>query len=563
MTGSFDRWRTVRNADAAFSVWPSGLPLPAGWWEVGELTDRDGALDVAADMQSRCPAAFADSGAGADEDTVDVRFFARARSHRDDVAVIQDGIEYSYGELARRVLAVRAGLAAVPVSPGDPVGVCMGRGIDLLAVLLAVLGLGACYVPLDGKDPAQRLEFMSLDVGVRCVVADAALHNRFGALGCPVLAPAALHRADGENEKWASHSRPDGIAYVAYTSGSTGLPKGVEVTNANLTAFLDAASALLSPEANRRVLFSTPLTFDISGLEIFWPLSTGGCCLVAPSTWLLNSRTLARLVNEGGPTLCQATPTGWRLLLDAGARPAPGTTVLCGGEALPEVLARRLAELPVTAINVYGPTEATIWATSAPVTFGGPVRIGSAMAHATTYVLDDSLRMVADGEEGELYLGGAAVARGYRGRARLTAERFVPDPWSPHQPGSRMYATGDMVRRTAEGLEWLRRRDNQVKVNGHRVELGEIESIASGVPGVAAAVAVMVQGGQNSHPVLYLESDAAAESLRTGVRDVLRERLPATFVPAEIYVIPALPLTANGKVDRALLGKGGVPHCES
>jgi amino acid adenylation domain-containing protein len=374
---------------------------------------------------------------------------------------------------------------------------------------------------MDSKYPAARLSFMARDVGVTCVVSDTGSSEQLNEVECPVTSVEELLAALPQAAQ-PSLSSPQGLAYVIYTSGSTGLPKGVEVTNANLTSFLDATSDMLPVSASERILFSTPLSFDIAGLEIYWPLTTGGTCLVAPSTWLLNTRALVRLINDSAPTLIQATPVGWRLLLEAGASPGADQIVLCGGETLPGPLAQQLAGRAGTSINVYGPTEATIWATSWTIT-SAQVLIGRAMSHARVYVLDEQLASVCAGDEGQLYLGGPAVARGYRGQLRLTAKTFLPDPWSP-EPAGRMYATGDIVRMIDGELEWLRRNDTQVKFNGHRIELGEIEAVALEVEGVQAAVALIGEGPAGQTLRLYVESSREEELVRTHARKRLRAR---------------------------------------
>lgn len=541
-------WTPVRSVAGCYSIWPAELALPTGWQRAGAAVPRAQALDATAAAWSAEPAVTAEP---ASDDTADRRFFELAGRQPSSIAAIQGADVVSYAQLADRVRQVRSGLSAIGVRPDDVVGVCIGRSVDLLAVLLGVLSCGAAYVPLDAKYPAARLAFMARDVGLRCIVSDSSSADALADVDCPVTSIDELRAAERRDIP-DTVSSSSGLAYVMYTSGSTGLPKGVEVTNANLTSFLDAMSELIPAAAAARVLFSTPLSFDIAGLEVYWPLTTGGSCLVAPSTWLLNARSLAKLINHSEPTLLQATPVGWRLLLEAGARPARDQVVLCGGESLPASLAARLAALPGPAINVYGPTEATIWATSWPIV-GDHLRIGRAMSHARAHVLDEQLGAA---EEGELYLGGPAVARGYRHQLRLTAERFLPDPWSP-EPGQRMYATGDVVRLVDGQLEWLRRSDSQVKFNGHRLELGEIEAIASKHEGIRAAVALIGNGSAGSTLSLYLETSDPEEEVRTRVGRLLRQHLPSAVVPTEIQVMPVLPLTTNGKVDRIALRAGG------
>ncbi len=479
--------------------------------------------------------------------TVVERFATAAGRTPDALAVVAGDVELTYRELAGRVRRLRSGLAALGVRPGDTVGVCVDRSADLVALLLGILAAGAAYVPLDGRHPERRLHVMADDAGVSCVVSTSDHRRLWLGRTFPVVTPDDLLAVTTPSLPPAVS--PDGLAYLMFTSGSTGRPKAVEVTHANLAHFLDAVLALLPPQAPRRVLFSTRLSFDIAGLELFLPLTTGGACLVTPDTWLLRARRLAALITELRPTLVQATPVGWRLLLDRGLRLSADQTALCGGDVLPEPLAARLAALPAPVFNMYGPTEATIWATAWSVT-DGPVRIGTPLGHATVHVLDDTLTPVRPGTEGELYIGGPAVAAGYRGRPELTADRFVPDPWAP---GSPMYATGDIVRVTDGGLEFLRRKDTQVKINGHRVELGEIETVAARVDGVRAAVAVVAP---TERPELRLYVEAADPDVCAVVDTVLRETLPAAMVPSRIDVVAALPVTANGKVDRLALTAG-------
>lgn len=325
----------------------------------------------------------------------------------------------------------------------------------------------------------------------------------------------------------------------------------MEITHRNLTAFLAAIGEFLPREAVAKVLFSTRLSFDIAGLEIYFPLVNAGTCVISPESELLNARSLARLVNSVKPSLIQATPVGWRLLLDAGAQLASTQLALCGGEALPPSLAKRLASLPARFFNMYGPTEASVWSTAWPVQSGTPA-IGTPLAHARVYMLDDYFGSVAVGSEGEAYIAGPAVARGYRGNPRLTAERFLPDPWSA-LPGGRMYATGDIVRVVNAELEWLRRSDDQVKINGHRIELMEIESVAAEVPGVLGAAAVVTGGSDSPAITLYIAVGDSAPDMKGLVAARLAEALPPVMIPRHIRMAQELPLSVNGKIDRLSL----------
>ncbi|MBA6439096.1 amino acid adenylation domain-containing protein [Streptomyces sp. GMR22] len=542
-------WVPVGNGRGQHSVWRADREPPAGWGVCGRPTDRTAALDAASLALETADDAGRDEHDPAAPLTVDRRFADVCRDGPGRTAVVQGEEQVTYGELAERAARVRAGLERLGVRRGSTVGICMNRGADMIVVLLGVLAAGAAYLPLDGYCPPARLAFMVRDAGAVCVVFGPAHAEALTGLPVPLVRCEDLYRHAASMRPGLA--RPDDIAYVMYTSGSTGQPKGVEVTHRNLAGFLDAMAAVLPDSAPVRVLFSTRLSFDIAGLEVYLPLTGGGSCVVAPDTWLLNARSLAGLVNSARPSLVQATPVGWRLLLDAGARFGGEQTLLCGGDTLPSAVAARLAALPSPAFNVYGPTEATVWATAWRITPGG-VRIGEALPHARVYVLDESLSPLPAGAEGEAYIGGAAVAHGYRRRPRLTAERFVPDPWSPER-GARMYATGDVVRDAEDGLEFVRRRDTQVKLRGYRIELGEIESVAESVEGVHAAVAVITDAGPEPEIRLTVESFDDARAVRSAVGERLRALLPAVMVPRRIDVLTALPLTPNGKVDRAVL----------
>ncbi|WBB53736.1 amino acid adenylation domain-containing protein [Verrucosispora sp. WMMD573] len=485
-------------------------------------------------------------------DTLEQRFWFQVRQGPDRVAIRESDHQLTYGELGERVARVASALHDQGVREGDHVGVCLGRGSDLLAVLLGIWSVGAAYVPMDSKNPATRLAFMAVDVRLRCVVAGPGTGRALAEVTVPVVDGATLLAAAPRIDT-GGVGRPGDIAYIIYTSGSTGQPKGVAVTHRNLASFIDATAELLPAAAHQRVLFSTPLSFDIAGLEIFLPLTRGGTCVVAPQTWLMNSRSLAELISSAQPSLVQATPTGWRLLLDAGVRITAGQTLLCGGEDLPRALAAELAGLPAVAYNMYGPTEATIWSTAWRID-GDEVCIGGPMRHATVHVLDDDLNPT---DEGELYIGGPAVAEGYYNRRELTARHFLPDPWSP-VPGARMYATGDIVRRRGADLVWLHRRDSQVKLHGVRIELGEIEAVAVEVPGVSAAVALIHDDALHLFVAASVIAGAVPVSAEDVVRRVvgaLRDRLPASMHPREVRVLDALPLSANGKVDRGSLAR--------
>lgn len=482
--------------------------------------------------------------------TLDRRFAATAADRPADVAVLDGERALTYDELRQRSARIRGALAARGVRPGDAVGVCMDRSAELPAVLLGILAAGAAYVPLDVRWPVERRRRVRLDARLAYTVYDrvpeedlAAVPQQVG--GCAEL---LAHPPDP-----AAHaSRTEGIAYVLYTSGTTGEPKGVEVTHGNITALLEAMERLLGADAARRALFSTRLTFDIAALEIFLPLTRGGTCVVAPDSALLSPRRLAALVNRAAPTLVQATPIGWRLLLDSGALLSAHQVLVCGGDVLPPDLHRRLAELPAPAYNLYGPTEATVWATSSPIA-GQEVSIGTALAHTSLRVLDERLEPTAPGLVGELYLGGPAIALGYRGRPELTAARFVADPWGD-EPGARMYATGDLVRLVDGRLRFVGRNDTQIKLNGHRIELGELEAVALEADGVSAAVAVLAHGSTDSIH-LYLASALPEERLRADIVERLARLVPSAAMPGAVHVAESLPVTANGKIDRALLKK--------
>ncbi len=477
-------------------------------------------------------------------------FLARAAERPEAAALVDRDRIVTYCDLDRRAEHLAARLRAAGAGPGARVGVCLERSPDLVTALLAVWKAGAAYVPLDPAHPAERRDFVLADCGA------AVLLSGSGDGEITALAPGCGMRGE---------PLPDTPAYAIYTSGSTGRPKGVEVPHSALSNLLrDLASRYSSgPDAVWTAV--TTVAFDIAALEIFLPLTTGARVVLADRETAADGELLARALETSGTTHLQATPAAWRQLLDSGWQGRPGLRRLCGGEALSADLAARLLALDGRSPlwNQYGPTETTIWSTVHRVEQGGPsaapVPLGRPLANTRVHLLDRALRPVPLGSTGELFLGGAGVARGYLGQPDLTAERFLPDPLSG-EPGERLYRTGDLARRLADGvLEFLGRSDHQVKLRGFRIELGEIEASLRRHPAVADAVVLLRELRMgDSRLTAYLTVEGAASSPAPAeLRAALREQLPEYMLPSDFVTLDALPLTPNGKVDRKALARLG------
>ncbi|WP_203854857.1 non-ribosomal peptide synthetase, partial [Dactylosporangium siamense] len=450
---------------------------------------------------------------------------ARALADPDAVAVRSGAVQLTYGRLVERVGVFAGRLAAAGVGPGSVVGLRLERGPDLVVAALAVWRTGGAYLALDPDLPAERLSFIVADSGASLV-----LDGLDG-----------LDGFDGVDDP-GSVVLAGQVAYVMYTSGSTGRPKGVAVTHGNLVSLL-AAMVSRPGLTDRDVLLAvTTFGFDIAGLELFGPLVCGGQVVIADRDEVRSPRALARLIDACGVTVMQATPATWQMLLDDGWVGSAGLRAWCGGEALPAALAAALAGRVAALWNMYGPTETTVWSACDLVTSDGPVTLGTPIAGTRWYVVDRWGNQVPVGVAGELVIAGAGVARGYLGRPDLAAERFVADPIAGD--GTRWYRTGDLVRLRSDGRpEFLGRADHQVKVRGFRVELGEVEAALRELPGVAGAVVVADERQRLVAYVVGAAVDAVA----------LRSRLPEYMVPSVFVSLPALPLSANGKVDRAAL----------
>lgn len=450
----------------------------------------------------------------------------------------------SYAELLEKVTDLRRRLHDSGLSRGHRLGVELPRGRSLVAVLLACLADGLTYVPLDPAVPAARRRRMA-DAAAVCAVLEPTEEG-----GPPQLTP--VHRCGphcGSPDLGA-----DGIAYVMFTSGSTGTPKGAALTRGALDAVLDwmIGIAALAPGSTWAALSS--IGFDISLVELLCPVLASATTIVVPQHVAVDGPRLDALLRELDVSVVQATPSTWQLLRRAGARLSSSLRILSGGEPLPEGLATwLLGDAPARRVtNLYGPTEATIWVSGAEVVPGRPVTLGDVLPGAGRLVLDPTLRPVPRGAVGELYLSGAPLAHGYLTRPRETAVAFLPQ--SGH-PGARMYRTGDRVRLMPDGgLHYVGRDDDQVKVRGRRVELGEIESVLASHPDVLEAVVVAVRHGEDDLRLVaaVVPRPESREGIEITLRTHLVHQLPATAAP-RILVAATLPRTTAGKVDRQAL----------
>ncbi len=474
----------------------------------------------------------------------------RAEATPDAVALEHAGTTLPYRELEQRANRLAHRLRALGVGPEARVGIATDRSIEMVVGLLAILKAGGAYVPLDPDYPRDRLAYMIEDSRIALLLTQSHVRER---LAVPDgLATLDLDACDTSAELATAPAvavHGEQIAYMIYTSGSTGRPKGVMVRHAALANFLMSTQRVPGLAASDRVVAVTSLSFDIAALELYLPLVTGACTILASRDTARDGRELARLLRESGATAMQSTPSTWRMLLDGGWR-GGALKGLCGGEALPPDLADALRDAGVTLWNLYGPTETTIWSSAQRV--DGPPSLGQPLAATRLRVLDANLDFAPIGAAGELYIGGAGVARGYWQRAALSAERFVPDPYS--SCGERLYRTGDLVRWNAHGaLEYLGRIDHQVKVRGFRIELGEIDARLVAQPGVRESVTVALPGPAGTQLVSYVTAQAGRALDPAALRTALGAALPDYMVPAAIVALAALPLTPNGKIDRRAL----------
>jgi len=480
-------------------------------------------------------------------------FEAQAKATPNAVAVVFDGQELTYAELDRRANQLAGHLAKLGVKPGVLVGLFVERSLEMIVGLLGVMKAGGAYVPMDPTYPVDRISFVLMDANAPILLTQQKLAQNL---------PLSSTRLVCLDTQWNEISRENSgapatavtsedLAYVIYTSGSTGKPKGVEIPHRAVVNLLSSMRKKPGLNEQDTLVAVTTLSFDIAGLELYLPLSTGAKLVIASREVAADGAQLLSQLKSSGATVMQATPVTWKMLLEAGWDGTPRLKALCGGEAFPRELANDLVKRAASVWNMYGPTETTIWSATSEVKAGeGPVRIGPPIDNTQFYVLDVQGQAVPVGLPGELHIGGDGLARGYFRRPELTAEKFIRNPFS-NDPHARLYKTGDLVRRMPDDtMEFLGRLDHQVKLRGFRIELGEIETALARYPGVKEAVVIVREDiPGDKRLVAYVTSDQQAITV-TAVREFLTGKLPNYMLPSAVVRLDAMPLTPNGKIDR-------------
>ncbi|UXA49020.1 non-ribosomal peptide synthase/polyketide synthase [Xanthomonas prunicola] len=492
---------------------------------------------------------------------------AQARRTPQAVALVEGEVELSYAALDARANQLAHHLIALGVVPEDRVAVCLPRSLDLVVALLAVLKAGAAYLPLETDVPPARLDSMLADAQPAVLLAYRATAARLER--CEERHTVFLDTDQAAWKKAPTHApvvpalHPQHPAYVLYTSGSTGQPKGVVNTHAGIDNRLQWMQQALQLRPEQRVLQKTPVGFDVSVWELFWPLRVGACLVLAQPGGHKDPAYLIALIEQTRIDTVHFVPSMLRVFLDALPEGACASLqrIVCSGEALPaDLAADALARLPQTRLyNLYGPTEAavdvSVWECSDADASSVP--IGRPIANTRLHVLDAHRTLAPIGVTGELQIAGVQLARGYLGRPDLTAEHFVPDPFADH-PGQRIYRTGDLARWRVDGaLEYLGRNDEQIKLRGVRIELGEIAAALRACNGVREAVVIARENAGEKRLIAYLVGDATPSSGAASTADALRRQLaaclPEVMLPSAYVWLDALPLTVNGKLDRRAL----------
>ncbi|OYW98253.1 MAG: peptide synthetase, partial [Bosea sp. 32-68-6] len=470
-------------------------------------------------------------------------------------ALVDGTRRLSYDEVWAAAGRQARGLALQGVGPGDLVGLWMPRGIDLLIAQIAITRAGAAWVPFDAEAPVERIAVCLTDAQAKGLVTCAAWTGRAVATGRSVWTPEALAQADDGHP---TPARAAGLtrehpAYLIYTSGSTGTPKAIVISHRNICHFLRSGNALYGIGPDDVVFQGASVAFDLSMEEIWTPYLAGATLFVASPEMMGDAEKLPAILTQAGVTVIDTVPT----LLGILPADVPSLKlILLGGEALPPATVQKWSQPGRRILNTYGPTEATVVATAAAVRPGETVTIGRPIANYTAYVVNEAMALVAPGEQGELLIGGPGVARGYHGRPELTAEKFIVNPFGqpfgPEDPV--LYRSGDAVSVDEAGnIVFHGRIDDQIKIRGFRVELGEIESKLAEEPGVNQAAVVMRTDDEIERLVAFVVAEPGVAVDGAVLRAALRDKLPPYMVPAHFEAVGSLPRMVSGKVDRRML----------
>jgi amino acid adenylation domain-containing protein len=462
--------------------------------------------------------------------------------------------EITYQSLEKQVHQLAHCLREQGMSPGDCVAVSLPRSIELVVTLLAILECGGAYLPLDPNYPSKRLEFMIEDSSAKYLIttksSSSSLKTNSKILVLETLFSGLKRQPNSPVKITVDNSE---LAYLLYTSGSTGKPKGVPITHRNLVNFL--CSILKEPGINQsdRFLSVTTISFDIAGLELFAPLLRGALLVLANEETSKDSRLLLDVLKEEQITMMQATPTTWQMLLEAGWEQKLSMKALCGGEALPLGLAKKLLQRVDELWNMYGPTETTIWSAIKKISETDDlITIGHPIANTQIYIINEKGQLVEPGKTGELCIAGEGVAKGYLKREALTAEKFIKNPFDTDSK-STLYRTGDLAKLLPTGeLQCFGRIDQQIKIRGHRIELGEIEQALDSLEGIQSSVVIMHHNRLVAN-VITNPLISVTDAIKTNWKKSLIKTLPGHMVPQQFRVLNEFPTTLNGKIDRRAL----------
>jgi amino acid adenylation domain-containing protein len=470
----------------------------------------------------------------------------------DAIAIRCEGETLTYAQLNARANQIAHCLQEHGVKPDTLVALCVERSLNAVAALLGILKSGGAYVPLDPAFPKQRLEQILEDSQPEVMITEQALQPKLSSFAKHTLLTDSPALAGFSMEDPEIGVDPHNLAYVIFTSGSTGRPKGVQVEHRALMNFLMSMSREPGLTRNDVLIAVTTLSFDIAALEIFLPLIIGAQVVLARNDVVLDGSALRRLLETTQATVMQATPVTWWMILESGWQGCEQLKILCGGETMPADLARELIPRCASLWNLYGPTETTVWSTLFPVVSAEPrIPIGRPIANTEIFIVDHQLRQVPNGDIGELLIGGLGLARGYLNDLELTAEHFIQNPF-PGAESARLYRTGDLCRVRSDGaIEYLGRTDTQVKVRGHRIELGDIEAALQSHPAIKQAAAMVAPGPRGEKNIIGYVVTAGVQIQE--LRDFLAERLPDYMLPSTYVRLDQLPLTPNRKLDRNAL----------